>query len=503
MNSRIVTIRTVFIRWVQIFIGTNQRCTNVRSICAPPVLVMKRFLTFLAEACPIHSVPSSKMLFSVCKRAREVRRAQAIDDIEVICHDDSEGLDDVSDETTWLKQICGSLASNDPKFDALDIDADKKSLGDDDIMAIYDALNHNQVVSDVRFRNIKMKMDATLNLALILQNSQSLQFLHIEESGTKEQIAVAMALSLSSISSIRTLHLQGNRIDMKSAEALGLMLKNNKSLTELRLCHNRIDIEGVSCIADGLRSNDNLRLLDLLANRLNDDTVAKLMNSLSFNRSLQFLCLDFNDFENVGIQSIASMIKTTGSLQELHLFGNRIDSSGAELLAEALRHNNSMNTLILSYNQIGDTGATALAEALTVNASLKKVWFPSNGIGNAGLQAFGKLLPQMRGLEQLCVGDLFDDFAVQALLDGLKSNTRLSVLYIESPVYDNNCIEDELDFYIRLNKSGRSLFHDPNAPMALWAKAIGKANGNKSRAGTPDTLFQMLRQKPDIFDFVR
>jgi hypothetical protein len=159
--------------------------------------------------------------------------------------------------------------------------------------------------------------------------------------------------------------------------------------------------------------------------------------------------------------------------------------------------------LILSYNQIGDDGAAALAKALTINTSLTKLWFPSNGIGNKGLQTIGKFLPKMKGLEQLCVGDLFDDFAAEELLEGLKSNTRLSVLYIESPVYDSDWIEEKFDFYLRLNKSGRSLLNAPNAPISLWAIALGRANSNKSKTGTPDILFQMLRQKPDLFDFLR
>eukprot|EP00980_Cylindrotheca_fusiformis_P005222 scaffold1119_cov120-Cylindrotheca_fusiformis.AAC.2 len=445
---------------------------------------------------------SPRRLLFPARRARETRRAQAIEDIEVIYYDSDE-VNDSSDETTWLKQVCGSLKRNDPTVDRLDIDADKSSLCDDDIMAIYDALVQNHVLSNINFRNIKLKMDATLNLAPILQNSQSLQLLHIEESGTKEQIAVAMALSLSSISSIRILSLRGNHIDYKSAEALGLMLKSNVSLSELRFCHNRIDVKGILYIAEGLENNSNLRILDLSENGLNDEAVTKLMESISCNKSLKFLCLDFNDFGYDGIRSIASMIKNTHCLKEFHLFGNRINESGAELLAEALCHNSSLNSLILSYNQIGDVGAVAFARALTLNSSLTKIWFPSNGIGNNGLQTFGRLLPKMMGLEQLCVGDLFDNFAAQELLEGLKSNTRLSVLYIESPVSENNLIEDELDFYIRLNKSGRSLLQTPNAPISLWAEALGRANSNVSKTGTPDALFQMLRQKPDLFDFVR
>jgi Ran GTPase-activating protein (RanGAP) involved in mRNA processing and transport len=444
------------------------------------------------------------MFFSVCHLAREAFRRRAIQDVDVVCEDSTNETSlGTESRESWLERTCTRLRRNDPTIEELELDSGENSFDDDDIMVLSDSLRKNHVVSRLVFRNVKVSENAFQYLTPMLKNTNSITALHLEESGIEGQIAVAMALSLNPMSRIRIVHVKGDLIAPKSAQALGLMLKTNRSLTELRLCHNRIDAESVSCIALGLKCNRGLKILDLLGNRLDDLAVSKIANALAYNESLEFLCLDFNDFGYRGVRSIASMLRQNRHLKELHLFGNRIDSAGAERLAEALYHNSTLETLILSFNQIGDEGAAALAKALTANTSLTKMWFPSNAIGNEGLQAFGEFLPRMKVLEELNVGDFFDNVAAEALLEGLKLNTRLSVLYMESPVYDECWMEDKLDFYLRLNKSGRSLLQTSEAPTALWATALAKANLNESEQGSPDVLFYMLKEKPDLFDFVR
>lgn len=439
------------------------------------------------------------MLFSVCRRAREALRRRAIEDVPATNIEAEEEKFEEPDPASWLKSICGSLRRND-SLDTLDIDAQKTSLADDDILTLYDALRNNHVLSNLLFRNIRFKMNNTLNLEPISKDANtSIKLLHIEESG--KQI-LAMGLSLTSYDYIRTLNLKGNLIDVQSAEAIGLILQSNGSLRELRICHNRFDDEGIKFLANGLRKNRNLKILDLLENGLNDKAILELMHSICYNDSLEFLCLDFNDFGFAGVQAISSMLKKNTCLKELHLFGNRIDSHGAGRIAEGLCHNSTLHTLILSYNQIGDQGAKALAQALTVNSTITKLWCPSNQIGNEGLQSIGRALPGMKGLEELHMDDLFDDFAALDLIEGMKFNTRVTTLYIESPIFAHDWVESKLDFYLRMNKSGRSILYAPNAPLSLWAPAFAKANRNCNEKGAPDVLYTILRQKPEMFDSV-
>jgi Ran GTPase-activating protein (RanGAP) involved in mRNA processing and transport len=439
------------------------------------------------------------MFLSICRRAHEVFKRRAILDVDSSTAEWTEESEILS-ELTWLERTCKALRRNDPSVEILEIDSRENCFGLGDIEELSKSLSTNDSVSQLILRNLEIPEAAIISISRMIISAESINSLHLEESGTGGQMAVAHALSSGSMSSVRVLHLKGNLIDKKGAAALGKVLKSYRALVELRMSHNRIDAESVACIADGLRDSQGLQILNLLGNGLNDECVSKLSAALSKNESLEFLCLDFNDFGYKGVQSIASMLSQNKHLKELHLFGNRIDSAGAERLADALCENSTLEILILSFNQIGNDGAAALARALTVNTTLTKMWFPSNSIGSEGLQVVGEFLPRMKGLEQLHVGDFFDTFVAEALLEGLKLNTRLSVLYMEYPIYEEPCLEDKLDFYLRLNKSGRRLLQTSSAPAGLWASALEKAGQNLSSQCSPDVLFHMLKEKPDLFE---
>jgi Ran GTPase-activating protein (RanGAP) involved in mRNA processing and transport len=441
------------------------------------------------------------MLFSICRRAHEHFKRIAIVDVDSSSAEWTEEIETTSANGTWLDRTCRALRRNDPSVKVLEIDSGENSLGLGDFEKLFTSLNSNDTVSTLILRHLEIPDAATMSLSPMVKNTNSITSLHLEESGTAGQIAAARALSSSEMSAVRVFHLKGNLIDKKGAEALGEVLKSSRTLVELRMTHNRMDAGSVACIAEGLRDSETVKILDLLGNSLNDLCVSNLSRALAGNKSLEFLCLDFNDFGYKGVQAIASMLRQNKHLKELQLFGNRIDSAGAERLADALSENSTLETLILSFNQIGDDGASALARALTVNTTLTKMWFPSNSIGSEGLQVVGAHLPKMKGLEQLHVGDFFDTVAADALLEGLKLNTRLSVLYMECPIYEEQCNEDKLDFYLRLNKSGRRLLQTSSAPVALWACALEKAGQNLSSQCSPDVLFHMLREKPDLFEF--
>jgi hypothetical protein len=421
----------------------------------------------------------------------------------------------------WLQQVCNDVKRNDPSIDEVEIDnrGELCTFDDIDMKLLKDAMHNNRFVTSLVFRNITIDKNSAGHLKAVLQsNSNAVTNIHMEEiRGGEGPLAGALALTLNPKSTVQTFHLKGNHIDMLTCRAIGLMLKSNRSLTELRLCQNSIHVEGVSHISLGLMGNRTLRVLDLEGNALNDVSVSKISNALVHNETLEFLCLDFNDFGQFGTRAIASMLQRNKSIKEFHLFGNQIDSIGATALADSLHHNNCLKKLILSFNNIGNEGAKALAKALTVNLTLTHLWFPSNSIWNEGLEAFGDCLPKMKGLEQLSVGELYDTPAANALLKGLKSNTRLSTLYLQLPVCEEyysehekntdgtlnqSCttpVEDDIDFFLRLNKSGRSILHSTvPAPLSLWAEALGKANHNHTTGGIPDVLYHLIRQQPDL-----
>ena len=421
----------------------------------------------------------------------------------------------------WLRRVCNDVKKNDPSIDEVEIDhgGEPGNFKEADMKLIKDAIEMNRFVTSLFFRNVNISKNSAEYLKSILEsNSNAVANIRMEEiTGEDGPIAGARALTINPTGTVQTFHLKGNRIDISSCKCLGSMLQTNRSLIELRICQNSVDAEGVSHIALGLNSNQTLQILDLEGNSLNDVSISKIANALVHNETLQFLCLDFNDFGQFGTQAIASMLQRNKGCKELHLFGNRIDSIGATALANSLQHNFCLKKLILSFNNIGNEGARAIAEALTVNYTLTHLSFPSNSIWVEGLEAFGKCLPKMKGLEQLNVGELYDTPAADALLKGLKCNTRLSTLHIQLPIYEEYYseyyesrdgrsnygstipVEDDIDFFLRLNKSGRSLLYSTiPVPLSLWAEALGKANRNESNTGIPDVLYHLIRQQPEL-----
>ena len=372
-----------------------------------------------------------------------------------------------------------------------------------------------------------------------LQANTSLKLLQLEdcietdlngEEGSCELIA-ALSVALFYSPSIETLHIRGCRLEPSSSQ-IGYLAQAAASLRELRFCHNEYDlsIADAHCLGQGLISNTKLTSLDLTGCGLDDQAICTLVDSSKGLRNLEHLSLDFNTFGDVGVEALSKGVlrDKDSRLRDLSLFGNRISADGAEELAEALRRNHTLTRLILSFNRIGDEGAAALASALTVNTTLQNLWFPSNSVGPAGIQAFCDNLPKMDGLEQLNVGLLLDDSAANALASAVKDNLRLFVLHMEKAIYDESSGEfdgssgcrsssdDTLDFYLRLNRSGRRLLRDRNTVSpALWPHLLAQtqckeANNYESesrdevysakRNSIPDVLFYFLRQNPDLLE---
>ncbi|VEU34798.1 unnamed protein product [Pseudo-nitzschia multistriata] len=422
----------------------------------------------------------------------------------------------------WLQEVCDGVKRNDAAIDEVEIDhsGELHTFDATDMRLLKDAMEGNRFVTSFVFRYITIdKKTAELLTTMLASSTNAITNLHMEEiQGGEGTNAAALALTLNPESSIKSLCLIGNSIDEANSKAIGMMLKSNRALSELRLSQNSIGDDCISHISSGLKSNRTLTILDLEGNALTDASVSMICNALGHNDKLEFLSLDFNDFGTFGTRAIASMLRRNNYLKELHLFGNRIDSVGAAALASSLRQNTSLKKLILSFNNIGNEGAKALAEALTVNHTLTHLSFPSNSIWNEGIEAFGDCLPKMKGLEELNVGDLFDTPAADSLLNGLKCNTRLSILYVQLPVCEDYTVDDDeasegssqcscsvspiekdIDFFLRCNKSGRSLLQSITpSPSSLWAEVLGKANTNQTPSGVPDVLYHLIRERPDL-----
>ena len=407
------------------------------------------------------------------------------------------------------------------------------------MIRLRSCLQRSKSVYHLTLRNMVVGSRGGAWLEAVLRDSPGLSSLYLEDTYTTTRnegeehddldtsdgnaVIQGIARGLEYNRFVERLHLKANRIT--DATSLGDMLSKNNALLELRLCHNRLDHKASVALCNGLKDNMTLRILDLTGNGMDDNCINEVSRGLCRHSSVQFLCLDFNTFTSRGVAAIATMLQNNSILRELHLFGNHIDAEGARFLAQGLTKNCRLSCLILSFNNIGSTGAAYLAEALVVNKSLSKLWLPANQLGNAGIIAFAERLPQMLGLTHLNLGDYFDNEAAAAVVQTIRFNTQLRVLYMESVLYDDERIEMEIDFYLRLNRSGRKVLsysydHQRSSngdgdyvrafPVALWPRVLVRADYVGARSDctgstscAPDVLFYLLREKPELFSWIK
>lgn len=413
---------------------------------------------------------------------------------------------------SWLwHDTCESLRRSDPDLHELEVDG--SSVSESEWRTFTDALRFSKGLNRLILRQVDASQCRWL--APSIKNSE-LHALYFESSDDAEgELMGAISIALFYNHGIQHLHLRDCRLDPVSAPSLGFLVQCS-AISELRLCHTVLSLDMAIALSQGLLSNTALKVLDLSGCGMDDVMVLCLSNGFKANTGVEFLSLDFNSFGDDGVAALADMLASNQSLTELQLFGNRVTAAGAEHLSRALTANDCLQSLILSLNRIGDRGVVALAKALTVNRTLSNLCFPSNYVGQAGMEAFAEYLPRMSGLETLNVGLLLDCKAEEALTLGLKDNLRLSFLHMEKPVvgefdeeeYDANADDlshnAHMDFYLRLNRSGRRLLRQDDTHSGLWATILANtschARQSKDSRTVPDVLYYLLRELPDLLD---
>jgi Ran GTPase-activating protein (RanGAP) involved in mRNA processing and transport len=431
----------------------------------------------------------------------------------------------------WLKffrredsteELIHRLVRNDPSLLHLTLQGDE--LSEEALRCICLAIGENDTLEKLTLLN--MHFDKTWVPQWLLPSLKSKHYFSLEIEECSEDDASTLAKALAQCRGLKSIVIRS--CEMEPSRSWAELLEGNENLEELKIvyCHSLFTGVGefsltTAAIAHGMAANDSLRVLDLSGNALDDNSVTVLSRGITRGyvrriddtsiSGLSHLLLDFNTFGDEAVESLARLLLVKDcALTELSLFSNRITNIGADSLASALYKNTSLTSLVLSLNQIGDRGVSALARSLTVNVTLQNLWFPSNRVGLLGMQVWGDLLPQMRGLESLNVGMLLEQAAADALCFGLKSNLHLNSLHMEMAIqeFEDDCQgSSDLDFWLRLNRSGRRAFlrdgaegatnAGSNLPPGLCAKILARAD---NFACIPDVLFFMLKEKPHLVE---
>ena len=411
----------------------------------------------------------------------------------------------VEDQKSVLK-ICEDLKSNKENFTDLEIDGELLQLDATALSLLFESLKENRTISRLGFSSVTFSSSLVQELVNVLKTMRHVNEILFEEvDDTNACLPELLAVALMYNKSISSLTMRGCWTESPlSSFSVSTLMNSAHSLSEFHFSHNRIDCHCAAALAMAFKRNKSLKVLDLTGSSMECDAIQQLCYGLSENRCIQSLVLDFNAFQEEGVRALSRMLKVNQGITELHLFGNNISPKGAMAVADALAVNTVLSSLILSFNRIGNKGLAAISDALTVNTSLRKIWLPSNGIGCEGVKYMARKLRDMRGLKSLHVGLLLDECSVDDIAGELKYNNSLEELHFEQPCF----LEEEepalssslIEFYLRMNRKGRQHIRCKKIPPSLWPYILAKKAERSSEAETPDILFFLLRENPEVLD---
>ena len=405
-----------------------------------------------------------------------------------------------------VNKICSDLKSNEESFTDLEIDGEHAEFDGDALLSLSQCLKENNTLQRLAFNSGTFSNSCLQELMNVVKNMKNMKELLFEDINDANSCLVELlAVALFYNRNIQSLALRGCWTDSPvPAFSVNALMNSARNLSELHFSHNQIDKQGAAALSLALRCHRSLETLDLTGSSMDCEALKQLCCGLTQNRYLKKLILDFNAFGDDGVTALSDMLVMNTGLVELHLFGNNISAKGAVALSDALVLNKFLNSIVLSFNQIGDEGLTAIAESLTVNNSLRKIWIPSNSVGFEGMKSLAEYLPNMRGLEFLHVGLLLDESSVDAFAGALRHSHYLKILHFEQPCLleheHSSPASSVIDFFLRLNRTGRQHIRQKKIESALWPYILVRGMENSSAVETPDILYYLLRENPELLD---
>jgi hypothetical protein len=239
---------------------------------------------------------------------------------------------------------------------------------------------------------------------------------------------------------------------------------------------------------------------------------------------LKYLYMPSNYIGNAGVAVLAP--KAFHQCEVCNLGDNKIDSVGAISIANVLASNNNqeeeeeeeqqnyydieskVKTLILDNNMLGNDGAVSIAESLKHNTTLKHLDLRYNKIGKDGIVAFRDVLKYG---ENMTVQQLLFEEEKEYKVDDGNNSTKASctrapprrqvhrrkirrLMEIQSCPCELCHIRYEIEYFLALNRVGRSYFGDTSVKANLWPRILAKA----SQHDEPALLYAMLKTRPDV-----
>jgi hypothetical protein len=207
-----------------------------------------------------------------------------------------------------------------------------------------------------------------------------------------------------------------------------------KGAEEVDIRFEELDLESVCrLMAACCASSSKVRKVQLWCCGLDAEAAEVIASSLRNNSVVTELSLGSNNgIGPWGAQALGGMLCVNDSLKTLKVYMCNVGDEGAGHFAVALRQNRTLEGLSLGKNGITHVGAASFAVALPFNETLKLLDLQYNPLGDDGVEALGKAVPCC-GLHKLWLfGTQFGHRGCAALVEMLKSGSRLRKLETNS-----------------------------------------------------------------------
>lgn len=143
--------------------------------------------------------------------------------------------------------------------------------------------------------------------------------------------------------------------------------------------------------------------------------------------------------------------------------------------------NDSLRNLQLAGNGLNDDFVESMLRIFGESSALEELNLFGNRMTDRSIDCIVQKLSELKKLRYLWLGhNLFSTMGARALVEGMRNNFVLEELNIRSLESDAELetIQNELDYYARLNRGGRRIFASDvsRIPMSLWPLILARAN---------------------------
>lgn len=283
-----------------------------------------------------------------------------------------------------------------------------------DLRKHVQALEDSTDVEEVHFEGNTLGVEASKELASILEKKTSLRFANLADifTGRKlheiPQALDALLTALLKCPNLRTINLNDNAFGLNTVEPLRPFLSQHTPLQHLYLNNNGLgpvagalvadalsqlaqakvaarmigkeapDLETVICGRNRLetgsmaawvkafQANDKVKTVKMVQNGIRQEGIALLLQSgLSACRQLETLDLQDNTFTSLAARTLANVLPTWTAIRELGVSDTLLSARGGRMVAEVLAEGNNkkLEVLSLQYDEIDSKGLQALADA--------------------------------------------------------------------------------------------------------------------------------------------